>query len=49
MQNIYTYNNTLWDWSRSLVLTEFLSQVTYVNIAVKNQTFPVVIVIWYYR
>ena len=28
------------------MLIEFFSQVTYVNIAVKNQTFPVVIVIW---
>ena len=25
--NIYTYNNTLWDWNGSLVLIEFLSQM----------------------
>ena len=26
MQNIYTINNTLWDWNGSLVLIEFLSR-----------------------
>ena len=34
MQNIYKFNNTLWDWNGSLVLTEFLSHFELICVCV---------------